>query len=92
MNFYHSIDKLNNISYIWGNVGLLYTSKELYNSLVNANLIRQVRKNMENIDVSRTFQYYQNNKENKYEGLFIIGIESLEKTLNKNELILVYTK
>ena len=47
---------------------------------------------MENIDVSRTFQYYQNNKENKYEGLFIIGIESLEKTLNKNELILVYTK
>ena len=92
MNFYHSIDKLNNISYACGNAGLLYASQELYNSLADVNLISQIRENMENIDVSWTFQYYQNNKDNEYEGLFIIGIESLEKTLNKNELIPVYTK
>ena len=80
MNFYHSIDKLNNMSYACGNAGLLYATKDLYENIVDINLISQIHDNMENVDISWTFQYYSKNdshrSENEFEGLFIVGIES----------------
>jgi hypothetical protein len=96
MNFYHSIDKLNNMSYACGNAGLLYATKDLYANIADINLISQIHDNMENVDISWTFQYYSKNdsnrSENEFEGLFIVGIESLEKHMNKNELIPIYAK
>ena len=90
-NFFHSRDKLKNISYSCGNVGLIYASEELDEYMSDINFINQIHKNLENVDVSWTFQYNSNN-DNEYEGIFIIGIESLEKKENKNILIPLYAK
>ena len=90
-NFFHSRDKSKNISYSCGEVGLLYASEELYDSMSDINFINQIHKSLSNVDVSWTFQYNSNN-DNEYEGIFIIGIESLEKKENKNNLIPLYTK
>ena len=47
---------------------------------------------MENVDISWTFQYNLNTiNKNDYEGLFIIGIESLEKAKNADDLISIYS-
>ena len=89
-NFFHSIDKIKNISYTCGKAGLLYASKELFGSYSEINLINQIHNNLSNVDVSWTFKFNLNN--DKYEGLFIMGIESLEKKENKNILIPIYTK
>ena len=91
LNFHHSLDNFKNISYTCGKIGLLYASEDLSKGLAEVNFINQIHKNMENVDISWTFQYNSNN-DNDYEGLFIIGIESLEKSRNKNNLIPIYTK
>lgn len=91
LNFYHSLDNYKNISNTCGKIGLLYASEYLYNSLAEVNFINQIHKNFENVDISWIFQYNSNNEKDN-EGLFIMGIESLEKNNNKNELISIYSK
>lgn len=92
-NFHHSLKNLKNISYACGKIGLLYASEDLSINMADYNFINQIHKNIKNIETSWTFRYNLNiNEGNNYDGLFIIGIESLEKNKNKNELITIYTK
>ena len=92
-NFHHFLNNSKNISYACGEIGLLYAPEDLSINLADYNFISQIHNNLENVDISWTFQYNSNiDEENNYEGLFVIGIESLEKNKNKNDLITVYTK
>lgn len=93
LKFRHSLDNYKNISQACGKIGLLYASEKYYQSLSDTNFINQIHKNLKNVDISWTFLYNsKSNNENDYDGLFIIGIESLEKFNNKNELIPIYIK
>ena len=87
MEFMHNFDKNKKISFSCGKAGLLIPSNKL-NIEYEQNFMNQIHKNLENIDYSFTFKF-DNNKNN--DGLFIIGIESIEKN-NKNELVSIYAK
>ena len=86
--FYHDQSK---VPFACGTVGLLIPNQSPYIS-VAINYIHQLHAKIKNLDYSFTFKY--NNDGNKNiddinEGLFIVGLESIEK--NKNtELIQIY--
>ena len=94
MEFLYYKNKLNNISYACGNVGILFPLDK-NSDLWKRNFLKQINKGIENKDYTFTLKYDKENKntEKMDEGLFIIGIESYEKNMNpNNNLIIVYNK
>ena len=86
---YYKNDKDNIASKACGSVGFLFP-KEQKGDLWKRNFINQISKDIKNIDYSFTFKY---ENEKMDEGLFIIGIESYEKNISKNDnLINIYNK
>ena len=83
IEFEHSEDKGNNITFSCGKAGLKLSTFKLYKEL---NFLNQIHNKINNVDYSFTFKYINNgpiktvNELN--EGLFIIGIESYEKEKN----------
>ena len=73
-----------------GTIGLLVPNKNPYLLYMAVNFIYQLHFKIKNIDYSFSFKYNNNkNNDDINEGLFIVGLESLEK--NKNtELIQIY--
>ena len=91
MSFRHNYDKVKNISFSCGCVGLLVPTNKLFIE-TKTNFINQIHESFNNIDYSFSIQY--NNKDNLEDmddGILIIGEESLEKKQNQ-ELIPIYTK
>jgi len=84
------LDK-NKVPFGCGTVGLLVPNKNPYLYMA-VNFIYQLHFKIKNIDYSFSFKYNNNkNIDDINEGLFIVGLESLEK--NKNtELIQIYNK
>jgi len=77
-----------NISYACGKVGVLFV-RDKTSETWRRNFLNQIHKGINTTDYSFTFKY--NNDNNN--GLFILGIESYEKNINKNtELINIYNK
>lgn len=89
IEFRHNYDKNKNISFACGKVGLLSSNNNI-NLDTEISFINQIHKNLENIDYSFSFKFLSNNK-NNYDGLLIMGLQSLEKN-NNEELISIYNK
>ena len=89
IEFRHNYDKNKNISFACGKVGLLSSTNNI-NSDTELNFINQIHHNLDNIDYSFSFKFLSNNK-NNYDGLLIIGLQSLENN-NNEELISIYNK
>lgn len=91
INFRHSYDKNNNISFSCGNIGLLVPTNKLYIES-KTNFINQIHYNLDNIDYSFSIQYNKKeNLEDMNDGFLIIGEESIEKKLNP-EIIPIYSR
>ena len=92
IEFRHNFEKSKNISFACGKAGLL-TSNTKLNSEIDTytNFLKQIHNNLATVDYSFTFKFLDNTINRNYDGLFIIGLESLEKT-NKEELISIYSK
>ena len=94
MEFLYYKDKTKNISYSCGKVGFLFPSNKK-SDLFKRNFINQIHDGINNIDYSFTLRYNIQNKDinDVNEGFLIIGIESYEKYINKNQnLISIYNK
>ena len=83
IEFEHSENKNNNITFSCGKAGLKLTIFKLYK---NMNFLNQIHNKINNVDYSFTFKYINNGNiktiNELNEGLFIIGIESYEKEKN----------
>ena len=91
MSFRHNYDKVKNISFSCGCVGLLVPTNKLFIE-TKTNFINQIHESFNNIDYSFSIQYNsKDNLEDMDDGIIIIGEESIEKKQNQ-ELIPIYAK
>ena len=87
MEFLYYLNDTQNISYACGKIGVLFP-RDKRSDIWRRNFFNQIHKGINNIDYSFTFKFNDDNN-----GLFIIGYESYEKNMNKNEeLINIYNK
>jgi len=83
IKFQHFVDKYKNVTFSCGKTGLKIPS---YNTNAKDNLISQIHSQIDNVDLSFTFKYNNNesikNINELNDGLFIVGIQSYEKKKN----------